>query len=127
MRLRKAMKITHMVVMQVTQDDVTDLFCFDRKQLQGIDRATQECSLSLGRNFCGEPAIDDEGPFVGLGAQEKIVHRDWPLVRVAANKMVAASSVSRGIAKGKQLVFRQLGRHVPPLMAAFSALFNSLF
>ncbi len=65
------MKVADMVVMQMRQDDISDLISIDTNQFERVDRIAQKRALALGRNLGGETAIDDVGPFRGTAAQRK--------------------------------------------------------
>ena len=107
-RFRKAMKVADMVVMQMRQDDISDLIGVDINQLERIDRIAQERALALGRNLRGEAAIDDVGLFRRHRGPQEIIHRHRAVMRIAADEMIAPLRLARGVADGEQFVFRRL-------------------
>src|SRR4051812_11488184 len=81
-RVREAVEIAHMVVMQMGQDDILDVAGVDSERADRLHRATQEGSLSPLRYFRVESGIDDEAASFPLCQPHEVVHRHRAVVRI---------------------------------------------
>src|SRR5437764_14851520 len=100
-RLWKPVEITHMVIVQVCQDNIIDLVRIDIERGERLHRAPQKRPLSPLRYFCVEPGIDDKAAASPLGEPHEVVHRHRAIMRIAADEMLAALRIARGIADSK--------------------------
>src|SRR6185295_7248552 len=104
-RIRKPVEISHMIVMQVREDDILDIIGTDIERAKRLHRATQESPLSLPGYFRVESGIDDKGATSSPCQPHEIIHRHRAVVRIAADEMLAPPRLAGGIADGKELVF----------------------
>src|ERR1700722_1760034 len=112
-RLRKAVEISDMVVMQMGQNDVFNRIGIDTEGCERLHRVAQECALAPCRYFGVEAGIDHKGSAAAFCHPDEIIHRHRPIMRIATDKVVAAPRLTGGITERKQLVI-WLG-HVSPL------------
>ena len=105
LRVRKPVEISHMVVMQMREDDIFDLVRTDVERTKRLHRATQERPLSLLGYFRVESGINDKGATSSSCQPHEIVHRHRAVVRIAADEMIAAPRIAGCIADGEELVF----------------------
>src|SRR5437763_12265442 len=109
-RLWKPVEITHMVIVQVCQDNILDLVRIDIERSERLHRAPQKRPLSPLRHFRVEASIDDKAAASALGQPHEIVHRHRTVMWIAADEMLAALRLAGGVADRKQFVFL-LGHH----------------
>ena len=111
-RVRKPVEIAGMVVMQMGEDDILDRIHIDVERAERLHRTAQERPFPLLRYLRVEAGVDDEGAAAAPRHPHEIVHRHRPVVRIAADEMLAAPRLAGGIADGEELVFR-LGHATP--------------
>src|SRR5215208_3315974 len=104
-RVRKPVEISHMVVMQMREDDIFDRIHIDVERAERLHGTAQERPLPLLRYLRVETGVDDEGTPSSFRHPHEVVHRHRPVVRVAADEMVAAPCLAGGVADGEELVF----------------------
>src|SRR3954471_3002621 len=108
LRVREAMEIADVIVVQVRQNDVLDLVAVDADELQRVDRVAQECALAPLSGFLCEAAVDDERALRPLRDPEEIVHRHRRVVRIAADEMIGAFRFAHRIADREEFIFGKL-------------------
>ena len=94
-RVRKPVEISHMVVMQMREDDIFDRIRIDVERAERLYRTAQERPFPLLRYLRVETGVDDEGAPSSFRHPHEIVHRHRPIVRVAADEMIAAPRLAR--------------------------------
>src|SRR6195952_6100584 len=99
--LWKPVEITHMVVVQVGQDDILNLVRIDIERGERLHWARQERPLSPLRHIRVEPGIDNKGAASPLCQPPEIGHRHRAVVRIAANEMLATLRIACGVADRK--------------------------
>ncbi len=109
-RLREAVEVADVVVVEVGEDHVLDVLRGYAEQPEGVDGVAEVRALAARRDFLGEAAIDDEAAALADHQPEEVVHRHGAVVRVAAYKIVLPAAVAGGVADGVHLVGRQGGR-----------------
>ena len=91
--------------MQMGEDHILDRIHIDVERAERLDRTTQERPVSLLRYFRVEAGVDDEGAAASLRHPHEVVHRHRPVMRVAADEMIAAPRLAGRIADGEEFVF----------------------
>src|SRR4051812_42811673 len=104
-RRREAVEIADMVVVQMGEDHILDAIGVDAERTERLHRAAQEGALALLRCLRIEAGIDDEGSACTPRHPDEIVHRHRPVMRIAADEMLAPPRLARRITDGKELVF----------------------
>ena len=103
-RDREFVEIADMVVMQMRQHHVGDRLRRDAELGQRVHRAAQELALALGRDLLGEAGVDHHDTALAADHPGEIIHRHRRVVRVAADEMVGAPGLARGVADGENFV-----------------------
>src|SRR5205807_8606753 len=87
------------------EDHILDRIHIDAERAERFHRTAQERPLALLRYLRIEAGVDDESTPPSSRHPHEVVHRHRPVVRVAADEMVAAPRLAGGIADGKEFVF----------------------
>jgi hypothetical protein len=110
-RIGKLVEVADVVVMHVGEDDVLDRARVDAKEPQALRRTTQEGAPPLLGHFRGEAGIHHAGRSGPDHQPGVVVHRHGPVVRVAADEMVAPACLARRVAQRIDFVFGELSLH----------------
>src|ERR1700722_15307494 len=125
-RFGKAVEIAHMVVMQMGEDDIFNRIRINAERGERLHRTAQKCALALFRYFRVKAGIDDKRPAATPCHPHEVIHWSRSVVRIAADKMRAASRVTGGVADGKELVI-EFGHDVSHLACRRYRRFNGPF
>src|SRR3546814_16556382 len=91
------------------EDDVRHRRRVDVEKAEGLDRAAQEGPLAADRDLLPEAGVDDHRAPVVHRPPHAIVHRHRTFMGIAADALVPALRVARGVASGEELVFGPRG------------------
>ena len=110
LRLGKAVEGADVVVVHVGQDHVGDRVAVEPDHRQRLGRAAQMPPAARGGDLGGKAGVDHKAALGPDRRPDEIIHRHRPVMRVAADEMVAAARVALGIADRIELVFGKI-RH----------------
>ena len=105
-RVRELVEVADVIVVHVGEDHVAHGAGIDAEQGQALGRAAQESALALLGHLGREAGIDH----VGAGRADRqpgvVVHRHGPVVRIAADEVIAPPRLARGVAQCIDFVLR---------------------
>ena len=100
-----------MVVMHVGQNHIGDGVAVEPDQCQRLCRAPQVPPPSRRGDLGGKPGVDHNAALAPDRRPDVVIHRHWPVMRVAPDKVIGAPGVALSIADGIELVFGEMAVH----------------